>query len=134
MNTRGLLRKLGPALLVAGMCVSTAALADNTLPSIKIEASVVSKKIISMSSSGVPTEEVTVTRRISYADLDLNTHAGTLALKRRVEEAARLACKQLDELYPLEQPAAPSCVKDALTAANSQVDAAIAAAQRTAAK
>jgi UrcA family protein len=112
----------------------TPVFADNQLPTIKISASVISKKVIAMSSSGVPTEEVAVTRRVSYSDLDLKTYAGALALKRRVQKAARLACKQLDELYPLEQPHAPSCIKETVAAANPQVEAAIGAAQRNAAK
>ena len=127
MKIGRLIHTLGPALLVAGMCVGTAAAAD-TLPTINIEASVVNKKVIEMSSSGIPTEEVTVTRRISYADLDLKTHAGTQALKARIEKAAELACKQLDELYPLEQEEAPTCVKLSIKDADRQVPEAIAAA------
>ena len=127
MKIGRLIHTLGPALLVAGMCVGAAAAAD-TLPTINIEASVVNKKVIEMSSSGIPTEEVTVTRRISYADLDLKTHAGTQALQARIEKAAELACKQLDELYPLEQEEAPTCVKSSIKDADRQVQEAIAAA------
>jgi UrcA family protein len=134
MNACRLVRKLGPALLVAGMCIGTTVLADDQVPTIKIEASVISKKVIAMSSSGVPTEEVSVARRVSYADLDLKTYVGAAALKRRVHKAAELACKQVDDLYPLERPEAPSCIRQALAAANQQVEAAIADAQRTAEK
>ncbi len=130
MNTVRLIRKLGLGVLLAGLCAGTAVLADNTLPSIKIEASVINKKIISMSRTGLPTEEVTVTRRVGYSDLDLKTHLGTLALKRRVEQAARLACKQIDALYPLERREAPSCIRQAIAGANAQVEEAIAAAHR----
>jgi UrcA family protein len=128
MNIERFIHTLGPALLVAGMCIGTAALADN-LPTINIQASVVSKKIIGMSSSGVPTEEVTVTRRVSYADLDLKTYSGAQALKQRVKEAAKLACKQIDKLYPLEQSDTPNCIKESVVEADRQVDEAIAAAQ-----
>lgn len=134
MNTRPVIRQLGLALLLAGISFGTLTLADNKLPTITISASVTSKKIISTSSSGVPTEEVSVTRRVSYSDLDLSTYAGTAALKQRVKDAAQLSCKQLDELYPLEQPAARACVNEAVAAANEQIEAAITAAQRTAAK
>jgi UrcA family protein len=134
MNTRRFIHKLGLALLVAGTAFSTLVVADNKLPTIQISASVISKKIISTSSTGVPTEEVSVTRRVSYSDLDLGTYAGAVALKQRVQKAAQLACEQLDELYPLEQPQAPSCIKEAVAAANQQVEAAITAAQRSAAK
>jgi UrcA family protein len=127
MKSGRLFHTLGPALLVAGMCIGTAAVAD-TLPTISIQASVVNKKVIEMSSSGIPTEEVTVTRQVSYADLDLRTHAGTQALNARVEKAAELACKQIDELYPLEQDEAPNCIKQSVEKADRQVQEAIAAA------
>lgn len=122
------IHKLGPALLVAGICIGTAALAAD-LPTINIEASVVNKKIIGMSSSGVPTEEVTVTRRVSYSDLDLKTYSGAQALKQRVKEAASLACKQIDELYPLEKSDAPNCIKQSVALADRQVEEVVAAAQ-----
>lgn len=129
MHAQRLVRKLSPALLAVGVCLGSVSLADTPLPTINIEASVVSKKVIAMSSSGVPTEQVTVTRRVSYSDLDLKTYAGAAALKRRVEDAAQAACKQIDELYPIEQAQAPSCVKDSVAAADEQVKAAVAAAQ-----
>ncbi|MHB1871307.1 MAG: UrcA family protein [Steroidobacteraceae bacterium] len=133
MKNRRLFHTLGPALLVAGMCIGTAAMAD-ALPTISIQASVVNKKVIEMSGSGIPTEEVTVTRQVSYADLDLRTHAGTQALKERVKKAAELACKQIDELYPLEQGEAPTCIKQSVEMADSQVHEAIAAAHGEAAQ
>ena len=68
-------------------------------------------------SSTIRTEEVSVTRCVAYEDLDLRAHAGAGELRWRVEETARLACRQLDELYPLEQPEAPACGKDAIAAA-----------------
>lgn len=129
MHAQRLVCKLSPALVAAGLCLGSVALADSPLPTINIEASVVSKKAIAMSSSGVPTEEVTVTRRVSYSDLDLKTYAGAMALKRRVEDAAQVACKQIDELYPLEQSQAPSCVRQSVAAADEQVKAAVSAAQ-----
>lgn len=134
MNTRRPTRKLGLALLLTGMSFGTLVLADNKLPTITISASVISKKVISTSNIGIPTEEVSVTRRVSYADLDLGTYAGAMMLKQRVRKAAELSCKQIDELYPLEQPNAPSCISDAVAAANPQVESVITAAQRTASK
>lgn len=133
MDNRGLIRILGPALLAVGLCIGTAVLADNELPTIKIEAAVINKKVIATTDIGVPTEEVTITRRISYSDLDLTKYSGTTALKQRVKEAAQLACKQLDELYPLEESESPRCVKEAIASADHQVEEAIAAAHDNAA-
>lgn len=130
MNGRhGFVRKLGVALIVAGISFGGAVLADNVLPTISISASVVSKKALSTSSSGVPTEEVTVTRRVSYADLDLKKHSDVQTLKRRIEEAAKLACEQIDTLYPLERPESPSCIRQSVAKADREVAAAITAAQ-----
>jgi UrcA family protein len=131
MNIRPLIRTLGSALLVTGLCFGTAALA-NELATIKIEASVINKKVIETSDIGIPTEEVTVSRRVGYSDLNLTTHLGTMALRERVKKAAELACKQIDELYPLERSEAPQCIKDAIAAADRQVDEAIAAAHQSA--
>ncbi len=128
MHTGRIIHTLGPALLVAGVCIGTTAFADN-LPTINIEASVINKKIIGTSSSGVPTEEVTVTRRVSYSDLDLKTYSGAQTLKQRVKEAAKIACKQIDELYPQEQSDTPNCIKQSVAQADRQVEEALGAAQ-----
>ncbi len=86
------------------------------------------KSVVSRSSSGVPTEQVTLTHRVSYADLDLKTQIGAAELQKRVKETARAACKQLDELYPLEGKNERQCTKDAIAQASPQVEQAIAAA------
>ncbi len=132
MNTRRRIPGSIALLAAAGLCLVGAAVADNPLPTIRIEATMISKKVIGRSDIGVPLEEVTVTRRVSYADLDLATYSGATALKRRVESAARLACKQLDKLYPLEHAEAPGCIHKAVADADSQVKQAIDAAESAA--
>ena len=131
MKTRRLLQTVGPALLVAGLCLTAPAFADD-LPTITIGAGVMTKTNIGMSSSGLPLEEVTVTHRVSYADLNLATQAGAAELQRRVKETARAACKQLDELYPLESKNARQCMKAAIAKASPQVENAIAGATKEA--
>ena len=132
MKTRTMLRGIGPVVLAAGFCLSTAAIADNQLPTITVGAGVMTKADVGYSTSGVPLEQVTITHRVSYADLDLKTEAGARALKRRVKETARLACKQLDDLYPLEEKNAPECTRETIAKASLQVENAIAAARREA--
>lgn len=131
MKTRPILRTVGPAILAAGLCFTASVFADD-LPTITIGAGVVTKTNIGNSSSGIPLEEVTVTHRVRYSDLNLATYAGAAELKRRVKETARAACKQLDELYPLEAKNAQECMKIAVAKASPQVTNAIAGATREA--
>ena len=133
MIIRGILRRSGPALLVASLCLgATTALADN-LKTITIGAGVLTKTVVDHSvSTGAPIEEVVITHRVSYADLDLRTQAGAAELQRRVHETARTACKQLDDLYPLERKQARDCTQTAITAASLQVKNAIAGVRRQA--
>lgn len=130
MKTRRILRAVGPAILTAGLCLTSSAFADD-LPTITIGA-VMTKTHIGTSSSGIPLEEITVTHRVSYADLNLTTQAGAAELKRRVKETARAACKQLDELYPLEAKNVRECTNIALAKVSPQVENAIAGAGKDA--
>lgn len=120
------------ALLAATVCLPAAALADNAMETITITAGVMAKTTLEHSAIGVPTELVTVAHRVSYADLNLATHSGAMALKRRVESAARQACEQLDKLYPNEEPELPRCIHRAVNQASRQVDRAIITAEHQA--
>ena len=80
---------------------------------------------ISRTSSGVPIEEISLKRRVSYSDLDLAMEAGVATLEKRVTEAANGACKELDKMYPLTAPSEMSCSKAATDDAMKQVHAAV---------
>lgn len=80
-------------------------------------------------STGAPIERITLTRHVSYADLDLAKTADADELKTRVGDMAKKACKQLDSLYPL-LPSDPACVRSATDGAMEQVTQAIAAATK----
>ena len=131
MKTRRTLRGLGSALLLGGLCLTAAAFADN-LPTITIGAGVMTKTAVGHSSLGAPLEQVSITHRVSYSDLDLTTVVGATELKQRVKEAAKMACKQLDDLYPLQAKNVNECTRAAVAQASSQVDSAIAGAIREA--
>lgn len=79
-----------------------------------------------------PIEQLTLMRHVSYSDLDLATYSGATELKKRVRDIAQKACKQLDDLHPLEGKSTPECVSKAVADASLEVDAAIAAAEREA--
>ena len=49
---------------------------------------------------------------VSYAGLDLVSHDGVMQLERRVNAAARQACKELSRLYPhIGAPSDAECAK-----------------------
>ena len=51
-------------------------------------------------STAFPTEEISVSHTVSYADLDLRNPSGVSELKDRVKQAAQTACQELDRLSP----------------------------------
>ena len=133
-RTLSALRGIQVALVAAGVVVASGpALAQETAQ-VTIQAERTAK-VVGRSYTGVPIELVTLTRRVSYADLDLSTHTGATELEKRVSDTAKDACKQLDTLYPLTASAGgPSCVKKATDDAMVQAHAAIAAAEKGAVK
>ena len=91
--------------------------------------------------SGVGTKELantpggtviasTVTTRVSYADLSLDTNSGQALFRARVTDAAKEACKRASDEYPLSMHETTQwdCVKAAVKGAKPQVDSIIAAA------
>ena len=87
-------------------------------------------KQVGRTSSGIPIEQISLSHRVGYSDLDLTKPADVALLKKRVEAAAVQGCKELDKLYPLDNlsPSNTSCAKSARETAMQQVDAAVAAA------
>jgi UrcA family protein len=76
---------------------------DASLPLITIEAShQVQKKQVGKTYTGISIEQVSLSRHISYRDLNLNTPAGTARLEKRIKATAQEACDQLKSLYPLD--------------------------------
>jgi UrcA family protein len=70
-------------------------------------------------------ELVSLTRRVSYSDLDLALHAHVLELERRIEATAREACEQLARLFPRSDPKTPDCLAEAVAGARVQAEQAI---------
>jgi len=88
------------------------------------------KRIGTGQSTDAPIDLVSVTHRVSYADLDLSTAAGRAELKSRIEAKAREGCGQIGKLYPEDvvETSNRQCVDAAVKDALSQAHAAIAAA------
>jgi UrcA family protein len=72
-----------------------------------------------------PIGRVSVSVRVSYADLDLCTQSGDDALKARIREAARDVCGKIDEQYPVsimsDRPCFRGAVADAVQQANLRI-------------
>jgi UrcA family protein len=84
---------------------------------------------------GAPQEKVTVTRQVSYVDLDLGTGEGVAEFRKRVNSAAVASCNELKtvaRLHTSEPPATGrDCVSEAIDGAKGQVEAAIAAGEKS---
>lgn len=123
------------ALLGAGMALQSVASAqDELLPEVVVEAGPVTRSIVGRSlATNMPIERSAVDYHVSYSDLDLTRHADVLTLQDRVGTAARSACGQLDELFPLDSNAlrqTSTCVEDAVRGAAAQIEQAIARGQQ----
>jgi UrcA family protein len=78
---------------------------------------VVQRKVVGRTTIGAPIEVISLSRPVSYADLDLSTQEGRAELRKRIENTAKAACKELDVMYPDSMfqpiPAEQNCVKNA---------------------
>ena len=80
-----------------------------------------------------PDQVLSITRHVSYADLDLTSHAGALELESRIDSTAQSICQKLDRLDRPSPSAEGACVRDAVRDAMMQAHVAIAAAKLVAA-
>ena len=82
---------------------------------------VVKRKIVGRTPIGAPIEVVTLSRPVSYGDLDLATEEGRATLRKRIEDTAKKTCKELDVMYPESMyppiPAEQHCVENAISEA-----------------
>jgi UrcA family protein len=81
---------------------------------------------------GAQLDNVSLSRDVSFTDLDLRTDRGAHILRERVKETARTLCYQLDTDYLVTEDNSPPCYSTAVRDALGQADAAIRAARRTA--
>ncbi len=91
--------------------------ADAVVGEVVIEA----PKIVERQRYGVIGQEVLMSVRVSYADLNMQSPDGVAELDRRVKVAANYVCTQLDRRYPEGAPELFYCAKNAVNGANPQV-------------
>lgn len=83
------------------------------------------------SSTGAPVMNVTATRVVSYADVSLTTASGMKVLENRIQEAAKSACLELEQKYPVaaEGDTTRKCIDNAVDGAMVEARKAIDAAK-----
>jgi UrcA family protein len=120
------------ALFALGSVLIGGAVFAEEISQVTVTASRPTAKVVGFTTRGVPIQEVAVSFKLGYSDLNLATHSGAVALESRINEAARKACKELDKDYPLLAPGGDNCVKMAVDESMAQAHAAIAAAEKKA--
>jgi len=118
------------SLTIAGLIVAGAAMAAEPPAEITITATQQAKVVVGRTAIGAPIELVTLTRHVSYSDLDLSKSADAATLEGRVTQTVKDACKELDDRYPLEPNTASECIKTSTDKAMVQVHQAVAAANK----
>jgi len=69
---------------------------------------------VGRSQIGGPKQEITISRGVVTDDLDLATPAGMAELEKRVKQVSEELCAELDRLYPLNEPQAADCARNAV--------------------
>jgi len=81
---------------------------------------------------GSPVHIVSLARRVSYGDLNMDTPTASAELERRISDAAIDVCKRLDERFPDAKPNGRACIETAVKDALRKVHAGEMNAQRKA--
>ena len=129
MNAPRTMHRVSRVLLAVRTCLAASSYAADKPQTVSVTANVVTRRVVGRSAIGAPVEEVTLTHRVGYADVNIATHTGAVALERRGHEAARLGCRQLARLYPSAQERQAQCIPRAVSDASRGVHEAITAAQ-----
>jgi UrcA family protein len=110
------------------------ALADPTerAAGLVVQADGSEKITVTRVAQGSPVHVVSLARRVSYGDLNLNTPTASAELERRISDAAIDVCKRLDERFPDAKPNGRACIETAVRDALRKVHAGEMNAQRKA--
>ena len=126
------------ALAATGLVFKTApAIAQQAaeeLEEIVVEAPIV-RHVVARTTTpgGAKIETIGLSRRVSYADLDLSKHVDVIELETRIKSTAKESCEKLDDMFPLVKPSGRQeirrCTDKAINSAAGQVQAAVVAAK-----
>jgi UrcA family protein len=126
------------AMFCGAMVFSNAALAQPQGASAPVESQEITiiapevvRKTAGKESRGQPIELVTTTQQVDFADLNINKPSDVATLKKRIRDAARDACRRLDQSAPLGRTYShpPGCEAKATMEPLALVDQLAAAAQ-----
>jgi UrcA family protein len=102
---------------------------------VKVEAiRVVSKDAPVRSPIGFPMTDLSLTYGVSLAGLNLATYSGATEAEKRVNAAARAACREIGHQYPDATPGESECTRSAAKNAMVKVHDLVAAAEKTASR
>lgn len=106
-----------------------AAVADESKKMEEVTVKAIREEPAGRTTSGAPIVNVTAERRVSFADISLTTDSGVKVMETRIRDAARSACNELEQKYPVS--AGPQdCYDKAVAAAMADAQRAIDAAKR----
>jgi UrcA family protein len=90
------------------------------------------QKQVARGTIGAPIEEISLIQQVSFHDLDLKKTSDVAELRDRVKEAAKQGCAMLNQQYPVAKwiDTNRHCIVSATDGAMTQVDAAVAAANK----
>lgn len=131
----GRARGLALSAAAAAVAIACAASAAEPLTEVIVEAPKIVHTGEKAQPLGAAVDLASIRYKVSYGDLNLATPAGASTLEARINDAAKRACKQLEDSLPPGSFAAPNdppCVKTAVEGAMKQARAVIAAAGKTA--
>jgi UrcA family protein len=82
--------------------------------------------------TGASADVISISQRVSYADLNLATASGSREMEARVRNTAKALCEKLEQRYPLSGTSVETCVRNAVDKGMADVRAASAAAEKKA--
>jgi UrcA family protein len=103
--------------------------ADEPIEEVIVKEGPIARRQEGLTTGGLPVNFIKLTRRVSYADLDLSAAADEAVFRKRIETAAKMSCEELAEAYPVEfwgRKAIPRCIEEAVDRSENQVLAIIA--------
>ena len=126
------MRRIGIVLLTASAALTALAYAQVSPKTISVEVSILTPVLAGRPGLEAPADQVTLTHLVSFSDLNLTTQSGQEELRDRIAETDRFTCEQLERLYPRQSESPARCTRQAIEDSDSQVAAAIDAAEREA--
>ena len=82
--------------------------------------------------TGAQVEVISISQRVSYADLNLTSVSGSEEMEARVKSTARTLCEKLEQKFPLSGVQMDTCVRNTVNKGLADVRSAISAAQKKA--